>query len=64
MALESVILSGASQAEEDKYADIPSVWNLRGSDTDVLTYKTETEKEHLPVHTAVFKLGNQKGPTV
>ena len=47
--------------------DIFHMWNLK-NDTNELTYKTETHRLNsfnlwLPVHTAVFKMDNQQGPT-
>ena len=42
--LESVILSDISQIEEIAY-DIPYMWNLKRSDTNELTHKTERDSQ-------------------
>ena len=74
-----------SDREETPY-DVPYMWNLKGTDINELTYKTETyletserslwllgrrmgERDNYGVwdghvHTAIFKMDNQQGPTV
>ena len=48
MDLETVVLSEVSQTEEEKYHDIPYMWNLRRNDTKELAYRADSwtwEKE-------------------
>ena len=45
MALESVILSEGSQTEREISHDMPYIWNLKGNDTNGLTYKTAGDSQ-------------------
>ena len=45
MALESVILSEGSQTEREISYDMPYIWNLKGNDTNGLTYKTARDSQ-------------------
>ena len=45
MALESITLSEASQTEGEISFDIPYMWNLKRSDTNELTFKTEKDSQ-------------------
>ena len=55
--------------------DIPYMWNLKGNNTNELTYETKRLTElgnklmaarefGMDVHTITFKTDNQQGPTV
>ena len=43
--LEIVVLSEVSQTEGEISYDIPYMWNLKGNDTNELTYKTERDSQ-------------------
>ena len=59
-----------SNIEDEISYDIPDMQNLKRNDTNELTYKRERDSQTqrtnlwLSVHTAIFKMNNQQGPTV